>query len=339
MAGWRLCSTARSPLSRNDFAGREFDAEWALGAGTRPDHRRHAHARRRARAVPGAGTDRTVPDGRPGRPGLAAEDEALADLIMSRSEFRAGVYAFNLTQKRARKPAGAPDAGAGPHGDQGRRDRRRADGRARSPCCSPGDCTCRWCSPTSTRPGWTRAWPESAGRSPTGPAKKQITRDEANRLTALVTGSLDYQAFSDADFVIEAVFEELGVKKEVFAELEKVVGPDAVLATNTSSLSVTEMAADLEHPERVVGFHFFNPVAVMPLLEIVRTASTTDATAGNRFGRGQGAEEGPDLDRRRTGVRGEPAADRGSWARSSRPSTRAPTRPSPTARWPRSGCR
>ena len=88
-------------------------------------------------------------------------------------------------------------------------------------------------------------------------------------------------AFADADFVIEAVFEEMSVKKQVFAEVEKVVSPECVLATNTSSLSITEMATDLEHPERVVGFHFFNPVAVMPLLEIVRGEQTDDADAGH----------------------------------------------------------
>ncbi|HEY4620692.1 MAG TPA: 3-hydroxyacyl-CoA dehydrogenase family protein, partial [Gaiellaceae bacterium] len=76
----------------------------------------------------------------------------------------------------------------------------------------------------------------------------------------------------------EAVFEELAVKKEVFAELERVVSPDCVLATNTSSLSVAEMGADLEHPERVVGMHFFNPVAVLPLVELVRTPQTDDVT-------------------------------------------------------------
>ena len=68
------------------------------------------------------------------------------------------------------------------------------------------------------------------------------------------------------------------MKKEVFAELERVVSPECVLATNTSSLSVTEMGAELEHPERVVGMHFFNPVAVLPLVELVRTPSTDDVT-------------------------------------------------------------
>ncbi len=70
----------------------------------------------------------------------------------------------------------------------------------------------------------------------------------------------------------------MAVKKEVFAELERVVSSECVLATNTSSLSVSEMGADLEHPERVVGMHFFNPVAVLPLVELVRTPLTDDVT-------------------------------------------------------------
>ena len=77
------------------------------------------------------------------------------------------------------------------------------------------------------------------------------------------------------------------IKKAVFADVEKVVGPECVLATNTSSLSITEMAADLEHPERVVGFHFFNPVAVMPLLEIVHGEQTDDATLATAFATGR----------------------------------------------------
>jgi 3-hydroxyacyl-CoA dehydrogenase len=70
----------------------------------------------------------------------------------------------------------------------------------------------------------------------------------------------------------------MAVKKEVFAELERVVSPECVIATNTSSLSVTEMGSDLEHPERVVGMHFFNPVAVLPLVELVRTPATDDVS-------------------------------------------------------------
>src|SRR5690606_24520436 len=89
--------------------------------------------------------------------------------------------------------------------------------------------------------------------------------------------------YADCDFVIEAVFEEVGVKQEVFAELEPLIAEDAILATNTSSLSVEEIGAKLKHPERLVGFHFFNPVAVMPLIEIVKTPHTADAALASAF--------------------------------------------------------
>lgn len=115
--------------------------------------------------------------------------------------------------------------------------------------------------------------------------KGRINQDKANRLKALVSGVLDKaEGFFDADFIIEAVFEEIGVKQQVFAEVEAVAPAHAILATNTSSLSVTEMASKLQHPERVVGFHFFNPVAVLPLLEIVRGERTDDASLATAFG-------------------------------------------------------
>jgi 3-hydroxyacyl-CoA dehydrogenase/enoyl-CoA hydratase/carnithine racemase len=109
-------------------------------------------------------------------------------------------------------------------------------------------------------------------------AKGRYDEGKARFLGSIVSGSTSYDGFAGCDLVLEAVFEDLGVKKQVFAELEGVVGPACVLATNTSSLSVTEMAAELAHPARVVGMHFFNPVAVLPLLELVRAAETDDAT-------------------------------------------------------------
>jgi len=108
--------------------------------------------------------------------------------------------------------------------------------------------------------------------------KGRLHADDANRLRSLVTGTTDKADFADCDWVIEAVFEELSIKQQVFAEIEKHVSPEAVLATNTSSLSVEQIGATLEHPERVVGFHFFNPVAVMPLIEVVKAPKTDDAT-------------------------------------------------------------
>lgn len=114
-------------------------------------------------------------------------------------------------------------------------------------------------------------------------AKAHIAEAAASRAKALVSGSVSKEAFADADSVIEAVFEQLSVKKQVFADVEAVVSPECVLATNTSSLSVTDMSMDLRHPERVIGFHFFNPVAAMPLLEIVRTPKTGEDVLATAF--------------------------------------------------------
>ena len=202
--------------------------------------------------------------------GFAAEDEALADLLVS-DELRAGLYAFDLTQKRARHAAGAPDkslarpvtkvgiVGAGLMAAQiALLFARRLE--------VPVVLTDLDQARLDSGVGHVKA--EIAKLASRG----RISADTAARLTGLVSGSLTKDAFADADFVIEAVFEETSVKQQVFAEVEAVVRPECVLATNTSSLSVTEMAAGLAHPERLVGFHFFNPVAMMPLVEVVRTA-------------------------------------------------------------------
>ena len=107
-------------------------------------------------------------------------------------------------------------------------------------------------------------------------AGQRLDEPKARFLASLVSGGTTYDGFADCDLVLEAVFEELGVKKHVFAELEAVVRDDCVLATNTSALSVTDMAAELRCPERVAGMHFFNPVALMPLLEVVRAEESSD---------------------------------------------------------------
>ncbi|HSV66785.1 MAG TPA: 3-hydroxyacyl-CoA dehydrogenase NAD-binding domain-containing protein [Mycobacteriales bacterium] len=217
--------------------------------------------------------------------GFAAEDEVLADLLAS-AELRAGLYSFDLTQRRARRPVGAPPkelarpvtkvgvVGAGLMASQlallfARRlevpvvltdlDQARLD---RGVSYAHGEVD------------------KLAGKGRVGP-------DQASRLKSLVTGSLSKDAFADADLVIEAVFEDMKVKKQVFAEVEAVVSAECLLATNTSSLSVGEMAADLAHPERVVGLHFFNPVAVLPLLEVVRSEQTDDATLATAFAVGK----------------------------------------------------
>ena len=212
---------------------------------------------------------------------FAAEDDALTELIMS-DQLRAGLYAFDLTSRRARTPVGAPPAelarpvrsvgivGAGLMAGQlavliARRlqvpvvmrdidDARVAAGLA-----------------------GIRAQVERQA------AKGRMSADEANRVLASISVSTDLSTLAGADLVIEAVTEVLALKQRVFAELEGVIADDAVLATNTSALSVTAMSAHLRHPERVVGIHFFNPVAQMPLIEVVRTASSTDAAVATAF--------------------------------------------------------
>jgi 3-hydroxyacyl-CoA dehydrogenase/enoyl-CoA hydratase/carnithine racemase len=114
-------------------------------------------------------------------------------------------------------------------------------------------------------------------------AKGRYDEAKGRFLGSLVSGGTTYDAFAGCDLVLEAVFEELDVKKDVFAELERVVSDECILATNTSSLSVTDTAADLRVPPRVVGLHFFNPVALMPLVEIVRAQETDDVTLSTAF--------------------------------------------------------
>jgi 3-hydroxybutyryl-CoA dehydrogenase len=101
----------------------------------------------------------------------------------------------------------------------------------------------------------------------------QGARDEAVARLSLTTDLAD---FADCDLVIEAIVEELAPKQELLAELERICRPDAVLATNTSALSVTEIASAVSTPERVVGMHFFNPAPLMPLVEIIRAELSSD---------------------------------------------------------------
>ena len=216
---------------------------------------------------------------------FAAEDEALADLIMG-EELRAGLYSFDLTQRRAKRPAGAPDkslarkvtkvgiVGAGLMASQ-----------LALLFIQRLEVPVVMTDLDQERVDKGVAYVHAEVDKLLG--KGRIGQDKANRLKALITGSTSKDGFADAEFVIEAVFEEISVKKQVFAEVEAVVSPEAILATNTSSLSITEMAADLKHPERVVGFHFFNPVAVMPLLEIVKGEATDEATLATAFATGK----------------------------------------------------
>ncbi len=220
---------------------------------------------------------------------FAAEDEALGDLIMS-DELRAGLYAFDLVQKRAKRPAGAPDkALARPVTKVG--------------VVGAGLMASQLALLFARRLGVPVVMTDlDEDRVTKGVgyvhhevdqllAKRRVSPDKASFLKGLVSGSTSKDGFADADLVIEAVFEEMSVKQQVFAEVEAVVSAECVLATNTSSLSITEMASGLTHPERVVGLHFFNPVAVMPLLEVIPGEHTDEATLATGFAIGKGLKK------------------------------------------------
>jgi 3-hydroxybutyryl-CoA dehydrogenase len=109
-----------------------------------------------------------------------------------------------------------------------------------------------------------------------GVEKGRMTEDERTAALGRLTLTTELGDLADCDLVIEVVLEELDLKREVFAELDRVCRPDAVLATNTSALSVAEIAEATQRPERVVGMHFFNPAPVLPLVEIVRAPKSSD---------------------------------------------------------------
>ncbi len=108
--------------------------------------------------------------------------------------------------------------------------------------------------------------------------KGKMTAHEMDQKMALVSGAVDYSGFKDVDLVIEAVFEDIGVKRRVFSELEAACSESAILATNTSSLSVSAVASGLKRPEKVVGIHFFNPAHVMKLVEVIPGMATSSET-------------------------------------------------------------
>jgi len=212
--------------------------------------------------------------------GFAAEDEALADLIMS-DEMRASVYAFQLVSG-GKKPQGAPDpklarpvtrvgiVGAGLMAAQ---IALLVSQRLGVPVVMRDLDTER----VEKGLGFVRSTVEKLV------SRGRMTPEVAARIVGSVRGTTEIEEFASCDVVIEAVTEIMSLKKKVFAELEGIIAPDAVLATNTSALSVTEMASDLEHPERVVGIHFFNPVAQMPLVEVVKAERTNDQALATAF--------------------------------------------------------
>jgi len=126
-------------------------------------------------------------------------------------------------------------------------------------------------------------------------AKGRLTKDDVEKRMGLITGATDFAAVRDADLVIEAVFEEMPVKKEVFAKLDQLAKPDAVLATNTSTLDVNEIASATRRPESVIGMHFFSPANVMRLLENVRGAKSSKSAIATAMAIGRKINKVPVL--------------------------------------------
>jgi len=216
---------------------------------------------------------------------FVAEDEALEEFLVS-DGLHAALYAFDLTTRSAKTPLGAPDLGAArPVRSVG--------------IVGAGLMATQLAVLIASRlhvPVVLRDLDEervAAGRAAIDAqveslrTKGRLSDDDAARLAAACTVTTDLAALAGADLVIEAVTEVLAVKQRVFAELEPLVSPDTVLATNTSALSVTAMGAHLADPGRVVGLHFFNPVAQMPLIEVVRTEATSQTALATAFGAAQ----------------------------------------------------
>jgi 3-hydroxybutyryl-CoA dehydrogenase len=109
-------------------------------------------------------------------------------------------------------------------------------------------------------------------------AKEKMTAEQKDEIMSRITGSTDISIVKDADLIIEAATEDMEAKKALFAELNELVGPDCILATNTSSLSITEIAAASGRPDKVIGMHFFNPVPMMKLVEIIKGLATSEET-------------------------------------------------------------
>lgn len=212
--------------------------------------------------------------------GFEEENQALGRLVVSR-HFKASVYSFDLVQRRVKQQVGRPAAAPVPMSKIG--------------LIGAGLMASQLAVLFLQRLGvpvimkdikqefldkGTKYVREEPNRQV---QKGRIPQARADYLFSLVHPTLDYASFGDCDLVLEAVFEEMSVKQKVFAEAEEVIRDQCVLATNTSSLSVTEMASGLRHPERVVGIHFFNPVAVMPLVEIIRAERTSDVALATAF--------------------------------------------------------
>lgn len=212
--------------------------------------------------------------------GYRHEEEVIADLLTG-PQAQASIYAFDLVERRAKRKVGMPDATPRPVRRVG------IIGAGLMATQLAALVLRRLHVPVVLRDVEEeivdRALAQIRSQLDGAAARGRLSEDRARFLGSIVSGSTSYQGFAGCDLVLEAVFEDLDVKRQVFAEAEAVVSPQALLATNTSSLSVTAMAEALRHPERLVGLHFFNPVAVLPLVELIRTPHTDDVSLASAF--------------------------------------------------------
>ena len=109
-------------------------------------------------------------------------------------------------------------------------------------------------------------------------SKEKITEETKTEILTRITGTVDLNEAADCDLVVEAAVEIMKIKKEIFVELDNICKPEAILASNTSSLSITEVAAATKRPDKVIGMHFFNPAPVMKLIEVIKGMATSEET-------------------------------------------------------------
>ena len=330
-------SAATSPSRGPRSTARAWDAALARATAIVAGRTRNASPGA-VRAVELLDLARAGADGDAFAAGTAAEDEALADLIMS-DELRAGLYSV--------RPGEQAGQAAGRRAGQGRWPARSP----RSASSAPGLMASQLAllfvrrlevpvvltdldqARVDKGVGYVHGEIEKlAAARPADPG-------HANQLKGLVTGSLSKDAFADADLVIEAVFEELSVKQQVFAEVEEIVSPECVLATNTSSLSVTEMAVEAGAPRAGRRLPLLQPGRGAAAAGDRRAEQTDDATLATAFAVGKALKKSLRAGHRRPGVRGQPAAHPLPRRGHRRRSSRARRWPWPTARSTRWACR
>lgn len=212
--------------------------------------------------------------------GRRREQDGLAELLPAR-QAQAAIYAFQLTQQRAKKQPWKPDA-------QPRRIRKAAIIGSGLMGSQLGVLHLQRLEVPLVMKDIDEKVLQQArghieGELDKRVAKGRLHEGKATFLKGLVTYTTSYDDVAGADWVLEAVLERMDLKQAIFADLEKVVDPETILATNTSSLPIGRMAAKLEHPERVVGFHFFNPVAVLPLVEVIKPEGVSDVAMATAF--------------------------------------------------------